>query len=390
MAAIESTDTFSGVKHGSFDAFVSSGLISYIGEDCYSAFIAEVKKCSVLFGDNINKNVAIVYSPLNGAGLKPVLRVLNETGFTNVTVVKEQEQPDGNFPTCPYPNPEIRAALQLGLEYASRLNADMMLATDPDCDRVGIAVRDGSEMKLLTGNETGMLLLDYICSQRVAHGKMPASPLFVKTIVTSDMAQRIATHYGVRTANVLTGFKYIGEQIGLLEAAGHPESYILGFEESYGYLSGTHARDKDAVNASFLICEMFAFYKTRGISLLDRLNQLYKEYGYCLIRQHSYEFPGSAGFARMKEIMDGLRSGVPATIAGLSVLSVVDYGPGIDGLPKANVIKFVLENNCSAIIRPSGTEPKIKNYVTVTAADLAAAEVVEKGIAAHFEKVFGV
>ena len=390
LAAIESTDTFSGVKHGSFDAFVSSGLISYIGEDCYSAFIAEVKKCSVLFGDNINKNVAIVYSPLNGAGLKPVLRVLNETGFTNVTVVKEQEQPDGNFPTCPYPNPEIRAALQLGLEYASRLNADMMLATDPDCDRVGIAVRDGSEMKLLTGNETGMLLLDYICSQRVAHGKMPASPLFVKTIVTSDMAQRIATHYGVRTANVLTGFKYIGEQIGLLEAAGHPESYILGFEESYGYLSGTHARDKDAVNASFLICEMFAFYKTRGISLLDRLNQLYKEYGYCLIRQHSYEFPGSAGFARMKEIMDGLRSGVPATIAGLSVLSVVDYGPGIDGLPKANVIKFVLENNCSAIIRPSGTEPKIKNYVTVTAADLAAAEVVEKGIAAHFEKVFGV
>ena len=390
LEAIEKTDTFSGVKHGSFDAFVSSGLISFIGEDCYSAFISEVKKCSVLYGDEVDKNVAIVYSPLNGAGLRPVLRVLNETGFTNVTVVKEQEQPDGNFPTCPYPNPEIRAALQLGLEYASRLNADLMLATDPDCDRVGIAVRDGSEMKLLTGNETGMLLLDYICSQRVAHDSMPSSPVFVKTIVTSDMAGRIASHYGVRTVNVLTGFKYIGEQIGLLEAAGHPESYILGFEESYGYLSGTHARDKDAVNASFLICEMFAFYKTRGISLLDRLNQLYKEYGYCLIRQHSYEFPGSAGFARMKEIMDGLRSGVPEFIGGLRVLSVVDYGPGIDGLPKANVIKFVLEGNCSAIIRPSGTEPKIKNYVTVTAKDLAVAEVVEKGIATHFEKVFGV
>ena len=390
LNAIEKTDTFSGVKHGDFEGFVSSGDIVYIGEDCYSAFIAEVKKCSVLFGDKVDKNVAIVYSPLNGAGLKPVLRVLNETGFTNVTVVKEQEQPDGNFPTCPYPNPEIRAALQLGLEYASRLNADLMLATDPDCDRVGIAVRDGSEMKLLTGNETGMLLLDYICSQRVAHGAMPASPLFVKTIVTSDMAQRIATHYGVRTVNVLTGFKYIGEQIGLLEAAGHTENYILGFEESYGYLSGTHARDKDAVNASFLICEMFAFYKTRGISLLDRLNQLYKEYGYCLIRQHSYEFPGSAGFARMKEIMDGLRGEVPATIAGLKVLSVVDYGKGIDGLPKSNVVKFVLENNCSSIIRPSGTEPKIKNYVTVTAPDLASAEVVEKEIVAHFEKVFGV
>lgn len=390
LGAIEKTDTFSGVKHGDFEGFVKSGDIVYIGEDCYSAFIAEVKKCSVLFGDKVDKNVALVYSPLNGAGLRPVLRVLNETGFTNVTVVKEQEQPDGNFPTCPYPNPEIRAALQLGLEYASRLNADLMLATDPDCDRVGIAVRDGSEMKLLTGNETGMLLLDYICSQRVKHNKMPSSPVFVKTIVTSDMAGRIASHYGVRTINVLTGFKYIGEQIGLLEAAGHPESYILGFEESYGYLSGTHVRDKDAVNAAFLICEMFAFYKTRGISLLDKLNQLYKEYGYCLIRQHSYEFPGSAGFALMKEIMDGLRSSVPASIAGLKVLSVVDYGPGIDGLPKANVIKFVLENNCSAIIRPSGTEPKIKNYVTVTAKDLAAAEVVEKGIAAHFEKVFGV
>ena len=388
LNAIEKTDTFSGVKHGDFEGFVKSGDIVYIGEDCYSAFIAEVKKCSVLFGDKVDKNVAIVYSPLNGAGLKPVLRVLNETGFTNVTVVKEQEQPDGNFPTCPYPNPEIRAALQLGLEYASRLNADLMLATDPDCDRVGIAVRDGSEMKLLTGNETGMLLLDYICSQRVAHGAMPASPLFVKTIVTSDMAQRIAAHYGVRTVNVLTGFKYIGEQIGLLEAAGHPENYILGFEESYGYLSGTHARDKDAVNASFLICEMFAFYKTRGISLLDRLNQLYKEYGYCLIRQHSYEFPGSAGFARMKEIMDGLRSASFASIGGLGVLSVVDYGKGIDGLPKSNVVKFVLENNCSAIIRPSGTEPKIKNYVTVTAPDLASAEKVEQAIMEHFEKIF--
>ena len=388
LAAIEKTDTFSGVKHGDFEGLVKSGAIVYIGEDCYSAFISEVKSRSVLFGDNVDKNVAIVYSPLNGAGLRPVLRALNETGFTNVTVVKEQEQPDGNFPTCPYPNPEIRAALQLGLEYASRLNADLMLATDPDCDRVGIAVRDGSDMKLLTGNETGMLLLDYICSQRVAHNQMPVDPVFVKTIVTSDMAGRIASHYGVRTVNVLTGFKYIGEQIAILEAAGHPESFILGFEESYGYLSGTHARDKDAVNASFLICEMFAFYKTRGISLLDRLNQLYAEYGYCLIRQHSYEFPGSAGFARMKETMDSLRCSVPASIGGLRVLSVVDYGKGIDGLPKSNVVKFVLENNCSSIIRPSGTEPKIKNYVTVTAPDLASAEKVEKAIVEHFEKIF--
>lgn len=390
LSRIEKIDIFKDIKHGDFDAFVKDGRIKYIGEDCYSAFIAEVKSRSVLFGDEINKDVAIVYSPLNGAGLKPVLRALNESGFTNISVVKEQENPDGNFPTCPYPNPEIRQALSLGLEYASRLNADLMLATDPDCDRVGIAVRDGSDMKLLTGNEVGMLLLDYICSQREKHGKMPKDPIFVKTIVTSDMAQRIATHYNVKTINVLTGFKYIGEQIGILEAQGHPERFILGFEESYGYLSGPHVRDKDAVNASFLICEMFAFYKTRGISLLEKLNGLYKDYGYCLITQHSYEFPGSAGFAKMKAIMDGLRTTKLPSAGGLEVKEVVDYGKGIDGLPKSNVIKFILEGNCSAIIRPSGTEPKIKNYCSVTAEDRPAAEQVEKRIVADFEKIFGI
>ena len=390
LSRIEKIDIFKDIKHGDFDAFVKDGRIKYIGEDCYSAFIAEVKSRSVLFGDEINKDVAIVYSPLNGAGLKPVLRALNESGFTNISVVKEQENPDGNFPTCPYPNPEIRQALSLGLEYASRLNADLMLATDPDCDRVGIAVRDGSDMKLLTGNEVGMLLLDYICSQREKHGKMPKDPIFVKTIVTSDMAQRIATHYNVKTINVLTGFKYIGEQIGILEAQGHPERFILGFEESYGYLSGPHVRDKDAVNASFLICEMFAFYKTRGISLLEKLNGLYKDYGYCLITQHSYEFPGSAGFAKMKAIMDGLRTTKLPSAGGLEVKEVVDYGKGIDGLPKSNVIKFILEGNCSAIIRPSGTEPKIKNYCSVTAENRPAAEQVEKRIVADFEKIFGI
>ncbi len=388
LSRIEKIDIFKDIKHGDFDAFVKDGKIKYIGEDCYSAFIAEVKSRSVLFGDEINKDVAIVYSPLNGAGLKPVLRALNESGFTNISVVKEQENPDGNFPTCPYPNPEIRQALSLGLEYASRLNADLMLATDPDCDRVGIAVRDGSDMKLLTGNEVGMLLLDYICSQRVKHDKMPKDPIFVKTIVTSDMAQRIATHYNVKTINVLTGFKYIGEQIGILEAQGHPERFILGFEESYGYLSGPHVRDKDAVNASFLICEMFAFYKTRGISLLEKLNGLYKDYGYCLITQHSYEFPGSAGFAKMKAIMDGLRTTKLPSAGGLAVRDVVDYGKGVDGLPKSNVIKFILEGNCSAIIRPSGTEPKIKNYCSVTAEDRPSAEQVEKRIVADFEKIF--
>ena len=388
LAAIEKLDVFTGAKKASFEVAVASGQIRYIGDDCYSAFIADVKKCSVLYGDDIDRDVAIVYSPLNGAGLRPVMRILNETGFTNISVVKEQENPDGNFPTCPYPNPEIRQALALGLEYASRLNADLMLATDPDCDRVGIAVRDGSDMKLLTGNETGMLLLDYICSQRTAHGKMPKDPVFIKTIVTSEMTRRIASDYGVETRDVLTGFKYIGEQITAMEKEGHPERYILGFEESYGYLSGPHVRDKDAVNAAFLICEMFAFYKTRGISLLDKLNSLYAKYGYCLITQHSYEFPGSAGFEKMKSLMDGLRKAGPSEVGGLKVLKVVDYEKGIDGLPKANVVKFVLEKNCQAIIRPSGTEPKIKNYVTVTAPDREAASAVEEKIVCSFERVF--
>ncbi len=394
LGEIGKLDVFKDIKRVPYEdalkAEKGKGKITIIGEDCYTAFIEDVKKTSVLFNEKIDRNVAIVYSPLNGAGLKPVTRILNETGFTNITVVKEQEQPDGNFPTCPYPNPEIRAALQLGLEYASRLNADLMLATDPDCDRVGIAVRDGEDMKLLTGNEVGMLLLDFICSLRVKHHKMPKNPIFVKTIVTSDMAQRIAEHYKVKTINVLTGFKYIGEQIGLVEAEGHPERYILGFEESYGYLSGPHVRDKDAVNAAFLICEMFAYYKTRGVSLLDKLNSLYKQYGYCYITQHSYEFPGSAGFEQMKGIMDSLRNVTLESVGGLKVVGVTDYAKGVDGLPKANVVKFSLENNCSAIIRPSGTEPKIKIYSSVTAENREAAMGIEPQIVKEFERIFGV
>ena len=230
---------------------------------------------------SVDKNVAIVYSPLNGTGLKPVLRTLKESGYTNISVVKEQEQPDGHFPTCPYPNPEIKEAMALGMEYAQKYNADLLLATDPDCDRVGIAVKNqAGEYVLLSGNETGMLLLDYICSRRQAMGTMPEDPVLVKTIVTIDMADRIAAHYGVRTVNVLTGFKFIGEQIGMLEARGKADSYIFGFEESYGYLSGSYVRDKDAVDGAFLICEMFAYYQTQGISLLEKLEELYQTYGF--------------------------------------------------------------------------------------------------------------
>ena len=385
LSEIERLDVFSDVLRGDFDALVKAGKIKYIGEDCVTAFLDAVKSQSVLFGDKIDRDVAIVYSPLNGTGRKPVTRVLRETGFTNVTVVKEQAEPDGNFPTCPYPNPEIREALQLGLEYADRLHADLLLATDPDADRVGIAVRDGEGMKLLTGNEVGMLLLDYIASQRTKHGKMPADPVMVKTIVSIDMAERIASHYGIRTVNVLTGFKFIGEQIGLLEKKGHADSYLFGFEESYGYLSGAYVRDKDAVDGAFLICEMFAFYRTRGISLLEKLNQLYAEYGTCLNTLYSYEFAGVAGFSRMQDIMATLRAGL-SDVAGRKVEQALDYSKGIDGLPKSDVLKYYLAGNCSVVVRPSGTEPKIKIYLSVSAKDRDTAQNVSKELIADIEK----
>ena len=385
LSEIERLDVFSDVSRGDFDKLVSEGKIKYIGEDCVTAFLDAVKSQSVLYGDKIDRDVAIVYSPLNGTGLKPVTRVLRETGFTNITVVKEQANPDGNFPTCPYPNPEIREALKLGLEYADRLHADLLLATDPDADRVGIAVRDGEGMKLLTGNEVGMLLLDYIASQRTKHGKMPADPVMVKTIVSIDMAERIASRYGIRTVNVLTGFKFIGEQIGLLEKKGHADSYLFGFEESYGYLSGAYVRDKDAVDGAFLICEMFAFYRTRGISLLEKLNQLYAEYGTCLNTLYSYEFAGVAGFSRMKDIMATLRAGL-SDVAGRKVERALDYSTGIDGLPKSDVLKYYLAGNCSVVVRPSGTEPKIKIYLSVSAKDRASAESTSKELIADIEK----
>ena len=380
LGEIEKLDVFEDVKQLDFEEGLMAGKISYIPDTVYTEFVEEVKKQSVLFGDEIDTNVSIVYSPLNGTGLKPVLRTLNEMGYSNVTVVKEQEQPDGNFPTCPYPNPEIREAMALGMEYAARVDADLLLATDPDCDRVGIAVKNqAGEMVLLSGNETGMLLLDYICAQHTKHGKMPADPVMVKTIVTIDMAERIAAKYGVRTVNVLTGFKIIGEQIGLLEMDGKADSYVFGFEESYGYLSGSYVRDKDAVDGAYLICEMFAYYKTRGISLLDKLNELYEEFGYCLNTLHSYEFEGAAGFAKMQEIMAAFHKGVES-IGPKQVVKVLDYSLGLDGLPKSDVLKYLLEDNCSVVVRPSGTEPKMKTYISVSAENKDAAEAMEKRI----------
>lgn len=389
LSEIEKLDLFDGVKRADFDACLGDGRISLIPDEVLAAFLEAVKAQSVLFGEEARKDIAIVYSPLNGAGYVPVTRALKELGYARVTVVEEQRLPDGRFPTCPYPNPEIREAMALGIAYAGRLGADLLMATDPDCDRVGVAVRDHSGgYVLLSGNETGLLLLDYLCAQRMKHGAMPADPVLIKTIVTTDMAERIAAHYGVRTVNVLTGFKFIGEQIGRLEAQGRLNSYVFGFEESYGYLSGPYVRDKDGVGAACLICEMFSYYAARGVSLLDRLEQLYADYGYCLNTLHSYTYDGSAGFARMQAVMQGLRGGV-ASFGTRKVLRVLDYAEGLDGLPKSDVLKFILEGGCTLVVRPSGTEPKLKLYLSVSAQSREAAQEAEAELLRSAETLLG-
>ena len=388
LAKIEALDIFQDVRIMDFGAAWNDGRIGHIPEAVYTAFVENVKAQSVLYGDKTTHDVAIVYSPLNGAGRKPVLRTLEELGYTNITVVKEQEEPDGRFPTCPYPNPEIREAMELGLRYAREKNADLLLATDPDCDRVGIAVKNAQgDYVLLSGNEVGLLLLDYLCAQKQKRGKMPKDPVLVKTIVTVDLAERIAEHYGVETRNVLTGFKYIGEQIGLLEKAGEERRYLFGFEESYGYLTGTYVRDKDGVDGAVMICEMFSFYAARGIRLTDQLAKLYERYGYCRNTLHSYQFEGSAGFAKMQGIMAAFRQGI-STFGGKAVEKVLDYSAGLEGLPKADVLKFYLDGGTTLVVRPSGTEPKLKLYLSVTAKDETEAEQTEQAILNDAEVYF--
>ena len=375
LAEIEKIDVFD-IEIKPFD----EKKVTYIPNEVLDAFISNVKKQTVLT-EPIDRNVAIVYTPLNGTGLEPVTRVLKETSFNNITVVEEQRNPDGNFPTCPYPNPEIREAMELGLKYCAEKNADLLIATDPDCDRCGIAVRNAQgEYQLLSGNETGLLLFDFICSQRIANGTMPEHPVMIKTIVTSDMGEQIADHYNVRTINVLTGFKFIGEQIGLLEKEGKESDYIFGFEESYGYLIGGYVRDKDAVDASFMIAEMFAYYKGKGISLLDKLNELYRTYGYRLNTLHPYEFDGESGFHKMQEIMKKFHAGVDK-FGGKKVEKVLDYSKGLDGLPVSDVLKYLLEGNSSVVVRPSGTEPKLKVYISVSAPSMEKAGEEEQKIA---------
>ena len=373
QAAIDGVDPFADVRWVAFDEALEGGSISYIGEDTVERYMKALAGASVLPAD-YPRDAAIVYTPLNGAGISCVPRCLKEHGFTNITLVEEQKTPDGHFPTCPYPNPEIREALEVGLRWAHETGSDLLLATDPDCDRVGVAVKTEDGYQLITGNQMGVLLLDFICKMRKANGSMPAAPVAVKTIVTTPMAERVAAYHGVQLVDVLTGFKFIGEQIGLLEKKGEESRYIFGFEESYGYLSGSFVRDKDAVNASLLICEMFAYYQAQGRSLVDVLNELYELHGYYEGRLLSYTFEGSSGFARMQDLMKSLRENAPKEIAGLKVTRVGDYQRSVmleaDGaesvinLPKSNVLRFFLEEGCEAVVRPSGTEPKLKIYLT--------------------------
>ncbi len=392
LEKINSLDIFSGVKTSSFDEELAKGNISYIGNDVIEDFYKNVLAEGINTDLCPTSGLKVVYTPLNGTGNKPVREILKRIGITDVTVVKEQEMPDGNFTTCPYPNPEIREALEVGLRYCNEIQPDLLLATDPDCDRVGIAVPDGKGgFALFSGNEVGAMLLEYICDQRIKKGTMPKDPVAVKTIVTTDIVNLIGKEYGVKIIDVLTGFKFIGEQIGILESKGQEDRYIFGFEESYGYLSGSYVRDKDAVNASMLICEMAAYYRTQGITLMQARENMYKKYGVFYQTLYSFTFEGASGMKRMEEITTQLRSEHPAAIGGLKVEHFEDYKASTSKdiatgkvteltLPKSNVLAFYLENGCKAIVRPSGTEPKIKTYITAKAPTHEEAEVIEQKI----------
>ena len=389
-AEIQNTDILTGALVMDFEEGVKAGLIEYVGDDCKEALYDAIKARSVRPGLCKTAGLKLVYSPLNGSGLVPVMRILNDIGIDDITIVPEQQYPDGNFPTCPYPNPEIFEALRLGLELAKKEGADLMLATDPDADRVGIAMKcpDGS-YELVSGNEVGALLLDYICAGRIEKGTMPEKAVAVKSLVSTPLADAIAAHYGVEMRNVLTGFKWIGDQIAQLEAAGEVDRFIFGFEESYGYLAGPYVRDKDAVIGSMLICEMAAYYRSIGSSLKQRMEEIYAEYGRYLNKTDSYEFPGLSGMDKMAGIMADLRKNPPAAIGKYKVVKVTDYQkPEETGLPAANVLTYDLEGGAQAIVRPSGTEPKIKTYFTTLGKDLAEAQAQKDELAEALKPLF--
>lgn len=388
-AEIQKTDILTGAKMMTFEEGQAAGLIEYVGDDCKEALYAAIEARSVRPGICRTAGLKLVYSPLNGSGLVPVTRVLKDIGITDITIVPEQQYPDGNFPTCPYPNPEIFEALRLGLELAEKSGADLMLATDPDADRVGIAMKcpDGS-YELVSGNEMGVLLLDYICAGRIESGTMPENPVAVKSIVSTPLADAVAKNYGVELRSVLTGFKWIGDQIAQLEAAGEVDRFIFGFEESYGYLAGPYVRDKDAIIGSMLICEMAAYYRSIGSSIKQRLEEIYDKYGRYLNKVDSFEFPGLSGMDKMAGIMESLRKNPPAEIGGYAVVKVTDFKNTEEtGLPVANVLMYKLEGGAEVIVRPSGTEPKIKTYFTTLGKDLKEAEEQKEKLAAALKPI---
>lgn len=401
LANIQKTDIFHGVKLVDFAEAMEAGKIEWISKEVEDRFLDEVQKQSLNSELVAKAGLKVVYTPLNGAGNKPVRAILDRIGIKDVVVVPEQEKPDGHFPTCPFPNPEIEEAMALGLKLCEKEKPDLLLATDPDCDRVGIAVpdKDGNYV-LVTGNEVGAMLLEYICSQRTEKGIMPKDPMAVTTIVSTAIAGKIAAKYGVEMRLVLTGFKYIGEQIADVEKQGHPERFIFGFEESYGYLAGTHARDKDAVVASMLICEMAAYLKSKNMTVLEFLDSIYREYGVYYHVQKSFTCEGAAGMERMNEIMADLQKNPPTEIGGLKVLSIDNYITSETTdcqtgektpitLPKSAVLTFVLEQGASVCVRPSGTEPKIKTYYTTVAEKRADAEAQQQVILDSMTKIMG-
>lgn len=391
---IKKVDYFTDIKKVDFDSALSDGKIEYIGEKLIESFLDEVQK-QCINPDIVRKaNLKVIYTPLNGTGNKPVRKILDRIGVKNVYVVPEQEKPDGNFPTCPFPNPEIKQVFELGLEMNKKIGADILLATDPDCDRVGIAVPDDSgKLVLMSGNEVGAMLLNYILSQKKEKGLLSDNSIAVKSFVSTDLAEVIAKKYNCKFKNLLTGFKYIGELVTNLEAEGRASDFVMGFEESYGYLAGTHARDKDAVVASMLICEMAAYYKTKNMNLVDVMESLYEEFGFYANVVESYTFEGASGMEKMASIMDGLRTNAPSKIAGYDVVSVSDYEASktvfANGradekieLPKSNVLAYGLTDGNKLIVRPSGTEPKIKAYITAVGksreeADSIAAKLID-------------
>ncbi|MBQ7505591.1 MAG: phospho-sugar mutase [Ruminococcus sp.] len=397
-----SIDIFNDVKTMDFDEAINKGIIEYVKDDVYTSYLEKVKEQQINPGVCEDADLKVVYTPLNGCGNKLVRRILKEIGVEKVSIVKEQELPDGNFTTCPYPNPEIKEALQKGLELCEKEQPDLLLATDPDADRVGIAVKDyDGSYRLITGNEDGVMLTEYILSNRKANGTLPENPIMVKTIVTTKLIEKLCEKYGVELKNVLTGFKYIGEVILNLEKQGKEDDYVFGFEESYGYLAGSYVRDKDAVVASMLICEMAATFKKQGKTLAQVIDGLYEEFGYYKNTTLAFEFDGAEGMQKMADIMVSLRENAPSEIAGYKVVKTADYKLSVEkdiasgeqttiNLPKSNVLQYNLENDNMVIVRPSGTEPKIKLYLTAVGKDKDDAQTITDNLESAMKSILGI